>query len=349
MRKRRLLAAAALLAGLVPVTARANATGLSVAPAHVDPSNPATRSYFIESIAAGGSYDDQVHVTNGGAHALHLYVSSVDGRTGVTSGAVFANRQDPVTKWGAWVTPAVSALVLAPGADMLVPFAVRVPPGASPGDHLAGIAFEDAEPATTTGSVQVTTVYRAVVGVLVKVPGPAAFHVRLYDASIKPLTPGSHLAAIVIRLGDDGLLLGKPRVTVTLDGPGGYHKQVTRQLDTLLPGDTIPFPFPWPESLAAGTYTVSVSAIGPGMSGPSTLTRTVTLGTALQGVRSNGTIVPPVPGPPGISAWQVLALILVGLLALAISLRIAGVLSRPAPAAPRGVAPQPRLRRRPSS
>lgn len=315
MRRRRLVAVAVCFGALVPIAASADAAGLSVAPANFDPANPATRSYFIETIAPGGTFTDQVRVANASKTALHLYVYPVDGFTGVTSGAVYANRQDPVRKWGAWVTPAVSTMLVPARTTTLVSFTVRVPTGASAGDHLAGIAFEDTQPATTSGSVQVTTIYRAVVGVLTKVPGAASFHVRVYGATIQPLSNQSHLAAIVIRLGDDGLLLGKPKVTVTVSGPSGYHDTVSRQLDTILPGDVISFPFPWPDSLAAGSYTVSVAATGPGMSHPSTLTRTQALGTPLQGVLPNGKTAPPANSDSG-SAGPLVSLLLSVLLAI---------------------------------
>ena len=98
----------------------------------------------------------------------------------------------------------------------------------------------------------------------IRVPGPASFRVDVRGLGVKP-EPGSNLAAVMVELDDNGLLLGKPDLTVSLAGPDGYHNTVSRQLDTILPGDTIDYPFPWPDSLAAGCYKAVSVATGGGL------------------------------------------------------------------------------------
>src|SRR5438270_3835415 len=154
----------AVLAASMVVPAHAFAAiqpgGLSVRPAHVDPADPATRAYFKPVVGPGRSFADQVLVGNTSDAPIDLVVSAVDGLTGTTSGAVYANRQEPVTKAGAWVTPNVSLLAVAAHSETTVGFSVRVPLDATPGDHVAGIAFEDAHPQTTPGRFSVTEVVR---------------------------------------------------------------------------------------------------------------------------------------------------------------------------------------------
>jgi hypothetical protein len=89
------------------------------------------------------------------------------------------------------------------------------------------------------------------------------------------------IGAVDVGLGDDGLLLGKPQLTVALAGPSGYKQTVTRTLDTILPGDTITYPFNWPDRLAVGNYTITATLTGGGTS--VTRTQTVRLGKALAG------------------------------------------------------------------
>lgn len=264
--------------------------GVSAGPLHWDPSNPDTRSYYIPTVSPGGTFSDQIRVQNPNSDAVELYVNAVDGITAIPSGAVYANRTDLVRKWGAWVTPGVSSLVVGAHQEALVTFTVRVPSDASPGDHLAGVAFENAHPTSGSGSIDIASVVRTVVGVLVKVPGPAAFHMTISGASIQPLSI-KNLSSVVITLTDDGLLLGRPLITVTLAGPGGYHKTVSHQFDTILPGDTIPLPFPWPDNLAPGDYTITIEATAPGMQGSATYQGTAHLGTPLTGVPT------PAPAP----------------------------------------------------
>jgi hypothetical protein len=60
--------------------------GFSVRPAESNPSNPATRAYFVQSLARGRFVRDAVAVSNLSSAPLRLRVYPVDGVTGVTSG-----------------------------------------------------------------------------------------------------------------------------------------------------------------------------------------------------------------------------------------------------------------------
>ena len=115
--------------GLSVAVASASAAsicGFGVRPAHADPSNPATRAYFIIHARGGSTRQDAVIVTNGGMKPLVLEVDPVDGLTGVTSGVVYANRGVPVHGAGAWVTPTERRVTVAPRSSTPVDFTVTV-------------------------------------------------------------------------------------------------------------------------------------------------------------------------------------------------------------------------------
>src|SRR5438445_6781948 len=97
-----------MLAG--PAAGAAQPSGFSVRPAHFNPADPATRAYFKPVVRTGGAYSDQVIVTNDGDAPIKLLVSAVDGLTGVTSGAVYANRDQPHLKAARWVQVTVPTL-----------------------------------------------------------------------------------------------------------------------------------------------------------------------------------------------------------------------------------------------
>lgn len=237
--------------------------GFGVRPAHANPNNPATRAYFVRSVPTGGSFTDQVVVTNSASRPVRLRVYAVDGLTGVTSGAVYSNRNDKLHKAGLWVTPAVSLVRVDARSQALVPFEVRVPSSASPGDHLAGLAFENTSRQRSGGRFSVTEIVRAVIGIEIQVPGSAFAQVQLRGASLKAL-PGTQIPSVIVNLGDSGLRLCKPVLAVALAGSGGRQPVVRRALDTILPGDYIPFPLPWPRPLRSGIYRASVTASGCG-------------------------------------------------------------------------------------
>ena len=106
-----------------------------------------------------------------------------------------------------------------------------------------------------------TEVFRTVVGVDIVVPGPAQADLRLSGLGLKAL-PGTDVASLTIHIADRGRKLVKPLLAVSLRGPNNYRRAIDRQLDTILPGDTIAYPFLWPDSLLAGTYHVVVHATG---------------------------------------------------------------------------------------
>ena len=261
------LAAAVVFAAIGVLTfagaaSAASVGGLGVRPSHFDPNDPDTRAYFKRDVAPGGSFSDSVTVTNTSDAPLTVYVSAVDGLTSQTSGAVYANRTDPVSETGAWVTTGSSTLTIAPHGETQVPFTVHVPSDAVAGDHLAGLAFEDTTPHTSGGNFSVTQVLRAVVGVEVHVSGDAAFRMSPGTPTLLEL-PGTANAAVVVPLTNTGGLLGKPSLTVSLTSDdGGYKRSVERSLDTILPGDHIDYPFVWPDDLAPGRYRIAVEVSG---------------------------------------------------------------------------------------
>jgi hypothetical protein len=284
--------------------------GFSVRPANFDPADPATRAYFKPVVSAGGSFTDQVIVANAGDGPLEVFVYPVDGLTGVTSGAVYANRDQRSQKAARWVRTDVATLTVAPHTETPVGFMVRVPAGAPPGDHLAGIAFEGAHPQRSGEQFSITQVIREVVGVQIQVPGPAQCHLHVDGVELAPLA-GVGTGAAVVHLGDDGSKLGKPHLCVTLDGPHRYRRTVDRQLDTLLPGDTIPFPLPWPDTLDRGDYTVSVAEM---CATPVLYRSRLHLGTTLHGPRQPKGIKAPAREYP----WLVVAATALGGLLLGV-------------------------------
>jgi len=327
LRHRRVVGAAVLAAaGLVslPAAPASASFGIALRPAHADPSDPSTKAYFKPTVAPGETFTDEVIVTNTGDTPVELAVSGVDGLTAPTSGAVYGNRQDPVKKAGAWVSAAARTVTVAPHTELPVPFTVKVPKNAGAGDHLAGIAFEDVHPTLAGSNFAVTQVVRAVMGVQVMVPGPGAFAVHVDNATLQAL-PGIAAGSVLVTLGNSGARLGKPGLSVALSGPDGYKRTVRRTLDTILPGDTIPYPLAWPDVLRPGDYSITATAT-PGTASPgapggapvvegATVVRTVGvhLGTPLAGVSPSG-VISPASAPArhssgGLPMWVVVVLV----------------------------------------
>ncbi|MBV9214474.1 MAG: DUF916 domain-containing protein [Actinobacteria bacterium] len=245
--------AAALTGPLASAGVAHAAGGFSVRPAETSPSDPATRSYFKPVMKPGDSLVRHVIVANGGDQPLSLLVSGVDALTGQTTGTVYANMNDPVRKAGAWLTPQTRSITIPAHSQATVGFAIHVPGGAEPGDHVAGIAFQDARQRTSGGHFRIIEVIREVVGVAIRVPGPAAPKLSLGQMRLTGL-PGTTLPSVVVGVGNGGRLLCQPKLSVSLRGGAGHGQTVVRQLDTVLPGDAVAYPLPWPRTLAKGSY-----------------------------------------------------------------------------------------------
>ncbi len=279
-----LAAASCMLPGTASAGGAAGIGGFSVRPSHFDPNNSATRAYFIETARPGQTINDQVVVDNTGPSTIQLRVYPVDGLTGATSGSVYGDAQDPLRKAGRWVTPAVNFLTIPGRSTRTISFAVTVPAGATPGDHLAGLAVQNAHPQRSAGHFSITEVVRAVVGILMEVPGAAHSQGTLSGLRLSSL-PGTQVPAVIVTLGNTGLRLCKPTLAVTLAGSHGVQPTITRPLDTVLPGDTIPYPFAWPRALQAGSYAASATVTG---CGPPVTYRVLTrLGGGLAGTAAN--------------------------------------------------------------
>jgi len=250
------------LAAIAALAAQgAGAASFSIRPGHYDAADPASRAYFKRAVAPAGSFSDDVVVSNGGSTPVTLLVYPVDGLTGQTSGSVYANRETPRRKAGAWVRVDAPRITVLPGTEATVGFTARVPAGTRPGDHLAGIAFEDTDVGTSSGRFQVRQVLREVVGVLIRVPGPAQARLQLGRLSLRTL-PGTRLGSVVVGIGNRGGLLCKPRLSVGLTAPK-LHETVSRQLDTILPGDTIAYPLVLRHGLKPATYALRARASCP--------------------------------------------------------------------------------------
>jgi len=320
------VAAAAMNAPVDGLAASGSAAGavLSVAPAHPDPSAAAGKSYFVHTASPGATWTESIAVTNTYGVRINAWVDAVDGITSIRTGAVYTARTEVPRGTAIWVRPSVASVSVAPRGRTVISFIVSVPANASAGDHVAGVAFEDMQASTSgqaTGAAGgITTVLRSVVAIQVRVPGPALFLLHVYSASLHPVaaTGGSEIS---VDMADVGGLLGKPLLDIALDGPDGYHREQTFQLDTMLPGDRITDELLWPGGLAPGDYRLSITEDGSGRQGVTFVTSDH-LAAALR--PSTPTQVRPVviAGASGVPGWAAVvaagaatSLIVVGLFA----------------------------------
>lgn len=261
-----LLAFAGLSAGTAaagaPVQPDAAPTGTGGVGFRVDgdPGSQLVDGFIPLTGSPGQTLQGHFFITNTQGVSAPLTIYPSDGLTGVTTGVVYSDLGDPLDSAGNWVTPDRSVATVGAREEQLVNFTVTVPAGASAGDHVGGVVFEQRRPGSTaTGAI--SQVVRGVVPIMIEVPGAAGPQINVKSAAITTL-PGSPLLAVTVTLRNTGLKLCRPQLSVTIGGNNGGTQ--TRQLDTILPGDQAPYPMPWPTKLASGSYLVHVVAGGCG-------------------------------------------------------------------------------------
>ncbi len=309
--------------------------GISLSPERPTSELGAESSYFTWSTAPGSRLANGVVVTNGESRDATYAVSAVDAVTADASGASYRDAGAPSSDAADWIRLGSSRVTVPSGGRVVVPFTVQVPAGATPGDHLAGLAFQDVQgSAGSAGPLQVTTVGRSVIGALVRVAGPAPTALAVRGAALEPLA-GTGSPVVVVGLDNTGRRLARPQMTVRVQR-AGYDRTERRALDTLLPGDPLHYPVRWPEALVPGSYRITVGLTAAGLT-PVSFSGEATLappgqgqaGAAGQGVQADGVR----SGSSGVSKTFVLV---VAAASVAVVLLVAGLVlvvlrRRPAP------------------
>ncbi|MDO9353842.1 MAG: hypothetical protein Q7T55_09105, partial [Solirubrobacteraceae bacterium] len=215
--------------------------------------------YLTLTVNAGQTSSGFFFMTNTAKPTAQMRIYSADGLTGNTTGVVYGSAGDPLAEAGSWLTPSIRSAVLTGESERRIDFSVRVPPGASAGDHVGSIVLEQNGKTSAT----VSQVVRNVVPIRIVVPGAPGPQIVVRSAKIDGL-PGTTLPAVIVGLRNTGPRLCAPILSVSLRGPSEKGREVSRQLDTILPGDRVPYPLPWPRTIEPGSYVARVTSSGCG-------------------------------------------------------------------------------------
>jgi hypothetical protein len=244
--------------GIAAPTAAAQATvQFSIQPASSTGTDPSKGAYFTYTLAPGASASDAAIVTNSGPSPVTLKLYAADGVTAIGGGTAFGadgERRSGVFPWLSTDSRTISA---APGERVRVPFAVRVPADAAPGDHVAGWVVEGPPRAGSAVGVQTSITERAGVAVVVRVPGQATEELAVADICMNRETGSNYLQ---VSVGNAGNLLSKAsgKLNVTHeDGEAVFSTPV--EIGTVLPADGTFIRADAPVDLGPGKYIANVT------------------------------------------------------------------------------------------
>ncbi|MFE1416221.1 WxL protein peptidoglycan domain-containing protein [Streptomyces sp. NPDC058746] len=232
------------------------------------------RAYFFHQGQAGTSVGDSVTILNSSDKDLTFQIFATDA-VNTPSGGAFALLpvETKPKDVGAWIAlpPETASTVTVPAKGRKdVPFTVKVPADATPGDHVGGIvALNTAvEGVQQDGKVQVGVKRSVGARLYFRVPGPLTPGLSVEDVKVDrsaPLLPWvkDARATITYTLVNRGNVVVDPKVTVSAEGMFGRKvlDRPSRELRlALLPGQRIELTEPWPGAPQSDWVTVTITA-----------------------------------------------------------------------------------------
>ncbi|OIJ95776.1 WxL protein peptidoglycan domain-containing protein [Streptomyces monashensis] len=248
-------------------------------------SKAAARPYFYLSAEPGQTLTDKVAVQNktGAPLTFRLYAADAY-NTARDGGFAVRGPAERMHGVGAWARPAGSRITVPGHRTVTVPFTLRVPDGAEPGDHPGAIVALDmgVPPLERSrewgnvdrGSGSLALGVRQAVGarVYLRVGGPtlpavSVEHVRI--SRHQPLIPGlgAGTATVSYTLRNTGNVTLDPKVELTAHGLFGrtlLDRTLTRVPSELLPGQTVRLTEPWDGAPQLDWGDVTLTASAPG-------------------------------------------------------------------------------------
>lgn len=267
--RRALVAAAvALVAALgiaaAPGTASAAPSSDSVT-FGIRPAGPkgvdARTSWAYQQVKAGAAFADYLAVVNVGRKPITLRLYAADGLNPSAGGFDVKRQGDRNTDVGAWVTPSRGQITVPARRTLILPFTVRVPSNAEPGDHAGGIVASYTTRTKDAKGNVVGVESRVGARLYLRVAGALSPQLKVESmaASWKPgetaVSRGSAQVRFTVRNTGNVRLQGTQ--SIRLSGPLGGSTEVrdVPDLPELLPGNSFTFTATTDRLLPVAFYT----------------------------------------------------------------------------------------------
>jgi hypothetical protein len=215
----------------------------------IQPSGPKgvdARSYFTFNATAGAVVVDNVAVTNYSTKPLVLSMYATDAENTMSGDFALLPQTQQPRDIGAWLTlpPYVAHLSVPARHRLIVPFRLAVPPSATPGDHVGGVAVTLTSSVTSPSGQRLRLLQSVGARVFLRVSGPltprlAVTHLTVhYRGSANPAHRGDAVVSYVVANTGNVALGGRQHVSV-----GGLFTSDTAShlpdVKLLLPGASV--------------------------------------------------------------------------------------------------------------
>lgn len=200
------------------------------------------RSSYSYTVNPGGEIKDAMVVANRSESPLELTVYAADGFTTDTGQLDLLTGDKKSLGVGAWAHAARDSLVIKPGKSAEVPFTVRVPANATPGDYVGGV-LTSLKQADDAEGINVDR--RLGIRVKLRVSGELKPKLSIenldvdYAGSLNPFAKGD--ATVTYTIHNTGNALLSARQSVSVAGPFGWLRAKAGDIAAppeLLPGES---------------------------------------------------------------------------------------------------------------
>jgi hypothetical protein len=237
-----------------PAAAKASTGSKARVTFGVEPANghkPDSRPHFSFGVTPGASLSDHVAVLNYSAKPLSLQLYATDAVNTSNGGFGLLPATTKPVGAGAWIAlPSGTATVKVPAqtakhpGEVIVPFVLKVPTNASPGDHVGGIVASLRTVGQNSSGDNVILEQRVATRLFIRVAGTLAPKLTLTDLHAKyhgTLNPfGRGRVTVSYQVNNTGNLEVALNQGVTVSGLFGASRQVALAgVPLLLPGDSL--------------------------------------------------------------------------------------------------------------
>ncbi|PWI18505.1 DUF916 domain-containing protein [Streptomyces sp. Act143] len=234
-------------------------------------SKVAARPYFSLSADPGQTITDKAVVSNKTAAPLTFRLYAADAyNTARDGGFAVRTMKERMRGVGIWARPAASRVTVPAHGKVTVPFTLKVPQGAEPGDHPGAIVALDERIDRGDGSVALGVQRAVAARVYLRVGGPTLPAISVEDVRVshhQPLLPGlgDSTATVSYTLHNTGNVTLDPKVELRATGLFGrtlLARDLTKVPSELLPGQRVRLSEPWrgAPQLDWGEVTLTASA-----------------------------------------------------------------------------------------
>lgn len=235
--------------------------------------------FFHPVLMPGKVSADTLTVANYTTAPITFHLYGADAFNTRDGGLSVRRRTDPKLDIGKWITLPYSELTVRARSAAVVPFSIRPPPQATPGDHVGGIVAEQTKGTTSkAGSVPITVVQAVGVRVYGRVVGPLHPKLTLGQTSLALKSSsatqfgGSVTADVHFTVTNAGNSVLSPAAAVQLSTPFGTVARRPLTMSQLLPGTSLAYALSFPGVSAYGHLRATVTVTAPHATATATAT-----------------------------------------------------------------------------